>query len=523
MNVLPIANGGTNSGAALTNGRVMVSRGDKIVEAGVMNNGQVIVGSTGVEPQIVTMGGDITINNTGVTAIGAGKVLNGMLANDAVTSGKILDGTIVNADVNANAAIDASKLADGSVSNTELQYINSLTSNAQTQINNINTGIIDINTLADGKIYLGDATNTAQEVAISGDITMTNAGLTTISTGAVTTGKILDGTILNEDIANSTIDLTTKVTNVLPIVNGGTNSGTALVNNRIMISRGGQIVELFGLNDGQLVVGKSLDEPQVVTMNGDITINNTGVTAIGAGKVLNGMLGADAVTTDKVSDGTLVNADISATAGINATKLADGTVTNTTLQYINSLTSNAQTQLNNLGTGIIDINTLADGKIYLGDATNTAQEVAISGDITMTNAGLTTISTGAVTTGKILDGTILNEDIANSTIDLTTKVTNVLPIVNGGTNSGTALVNNRIMISRGGQIVELFGLNDGQLVVGKSLDEPQVVTMNGDITINNTGVTAIGAGKVLNGMLGADAVTTDKVSDGTLVNADISA
>ena len=32
--------------------------------------------------------------------------------------------------------------------------------------------------------------------------------------------------------------------------------------------------------------------------------------------------------------------------GINATKLADGTITNTELQYINSLTSNAQTQLN---------------------------------------------------------------------------------------------------------------------------------------------------------------------------------
>ena len=31
--------------------------------------------------------------------------------------------------------------------------------------------------------------------------------------------------------------------------------------------------------------------------------------------------------------------------GINATKLADGTVTNTELQYINSLASNAQTQI----------------------------------------------------------------------------------------------------------------------------------------------------------------------------------
>ena len=32
---------------------------------------------------------------------------------------------------------------------------------------------------------------------------------------------------------------------------------------------------------------------------------------------------------------------------INATKLADGTITNTELQYINTLSSNAQTQIDN--------------------------------------------------------------------------------------------------------------------------------------------------------------------------------
>jgi hypothetical protein len=46
------------------------------------------------------------------------------IQNGAVTSDKLSSG------------IDAAKLADGSVSNTELQYINSLTSNAQTQLNN---------------------------------------------------------------------------------------------------------------------------------------------------------------------------------------------------------------------------------------------------------------------------------------------------------------------------------------------------------------------------------------------------
>ena len=35
--------------------------------------------------------------------------------------------------------IDATKLADGTVTNAELQYINSLSSNAQTQITNVKT------------------------------------------------------------------------------------------------------------------------------------------------------------------------------------------------------------------------------------------------------------------------------------------------------------------------------------------------------------------------------------------------
>jgi len=42
---------------------------------------------------------------------------------------------IENADIKAAAAIDASKLADGSVSNTEFQYISTVTSNVQDQLN----------------------------------------------------------------------------------------------------------------------------------------------------------------------------------------------------------------------------------------------------------------------------------------------------------------------------------------------------------------------------------------------------
>jgi mucin-19 len=63
-----------------------------------------------------------------------GSIDTAHIADSQITSAKIVDGTIVNADINASAAIDATKIADGTVTNSEFQYINTLSSNAQTQI-----------------------------------------------------------------------------------------------------------------------------------------------------------------------------------------------------------------------------------------------------------------------------------------------------------------------------------------------------------------------------------------------------
>ena len=77
-----------------------------------------------------------------ITVVGDNTISSNKLADNAVTTGKILDGTIVAGDL-ANLAvtdaklatgIDAVKLADGSVTNTELQYINTVSSNVQTQL-----------------------------------------------------------------------------------------------------------------------------------------------------------------------------------------------------------------------------------------------------------------------------------------------------------------------------------------------------------------------------------------------------
>ena len=63
--------------------------------------------------------------------------------------------------------------------------------------------------------------------------------------------------------------------------------------------------------------------------------------------VINGSGTITGVSVGGLPDGS-VDSDTLAT-GIDATKLADGTVTSTELQYINSLSSNAQTQISGAG------------------------------------------------------------------------------------------------------------------------------------------------------------------------------
>jgi hypothetical protein len=64
----------------------------------------------------------------------AGSIDNEHLADDAVGADELAANAVVDASIASGAAIDATKIADGSVTSTEFQYINTLSSNAQTQI-----------------------------------------------------------------------------------------------------------------------------------------------------------------------------------------------------------------------------------------------------------------------------------------------------------------------------------------------------------------------------------------------------
>jgi hypothetical protein len=212
--------------------------------------------------------------STNVHGLSGGAAVVGTTSSQALTN-KTIDAdsntitNIDNNDIKASAAIDASKIADGTVSNAEFQFINSLTSNAQTQINNKAdasaltshtgassgvhgvtgsvVGTSDTQTLTNKTVV---AANNTITTASSGNLAATelNAALSelqsdidsraldsalTSHTGSTTahgaTGAVV-GTTNTQTLTNKTL--------TSPAINGGdVNLGTASNSSKIVVSK----------------------------------------------------------------------------------------------------------------------------------------------------------------------------------------------------------------------------------------------------------------------------------------------
>jgi len=105
----------------------------------------------------------------------------------------------------------------------------------------------------------------------------------------------------------------------------------------------------------------NIDNITIEFSGGKIAVKENGITTR--------ELAIDSVETENIKDSQVTDDKIA--TGINATKLANGSVSNTELQYINSLTSNVQTQINDivLGNYYVIVHTLAEMRTMISNST----------------------------------------------------------------------------------------------------------------------------------------------------------
>ena len=143
-------------------------------------------------------------------------------------------------------------------------------------------------------------------------------------------------------------------------------------------------------------INQTADESGRVTASSTTTFTNKTIDADGTGNSITN----------------IENANVKASAGIDATKLADGTVTSTELQYINTLSSNAQTQIDSKSA------TAGNGSLVTVGALD-------SGSITSGFGNINIGSSSFTTTGTVTCDVTGNADTVTTNANLTGGVTSV--------------------------------------------------------------------------------------------------
>ena len=195
----------------------------------------------------------------------------------------------------------------------------------------------------------------------------------------------------------------------LPLA-GGTLTGNLALNTGIAIVYEGATTDAF---ETTLYVVDPTADRSILLPNVSGTVITTGDTGT--------------VTSTMLLDGTIVDADISATAEISVSKLVDGV-------------ARQLLQTDAAGTGVewasnIDI----PGTLDVTSAATFDSTVAVTGALTKSGSNVVTVGdTGTVTSTMLLDGTILNADINASAAIVDTKLATIATALKVSNSATTA-------------------------------------------------------------------------------------